>query len=314
MNYNVALHRRRMSKIAKTMTPEEAVRRVNKSDRLNKNMLAASEDYAKKLEGYKERLARGGMSEEKIQQTLQKSFPSEAAASEKALKASTQYDKGINTAKTLAANPNLAREFIGKSKEQVQEMLKARNLSAAELANIQAHQLTFGQNMKALGHELKGQSYTPKAIAKRGWENMGEGGGGWKGGTGWGRYNVLGAKGMTGIFAAGDLKDAANKTDATGQGRSRTERLAYAAGGAGGSVLGAIGAKRVARIGGLKGTIVAGLAGLGGMIGGYHLGGKAGKVVDKGLSNIRGVAAGDYKQQLLADAQKAYEARKNRGY
>ncbi len=313
MNYNAPLHRRRMSKIAKTMAPEEAARRITKSDQLSKNMSTAAENYAKKLEGYRERLARGGMSEAQIQKTLQKSFPSDAANVEKATKASTKYDKGISRAQTLMADPNLSKQYVGKTKDQVQALIKNKNLAGADLSKIQASQLTFGQNMKALGSELKGQSYTPKAVMKRGWGNLGEGGGGWRGGTGGGRYNVLGGKGMTGIFAVGDLKDAANKTDTTGQGRSRTERLGYAAGGAAGSVAGAIGAKRIARIGGLKGTLIAGAAGLGGMMGGYLLGGKAGKVVDKGISNLRGVSAGDYKQQLLSDAQKAYDARKNRG-
>jgi hypothetical protein len=210
----------------------------------------------------------------------------------------------------------LASNYLGKSKEEVQKMIGSnKKITGAELSKIDANQLTYRQNMKALGSELKGQRYTPKAIMKRGYENMGEGGGGWKGGTQWGRYNTLGAKGMTGLFAVGDLKDAANKTDTTGQGRSRTERLGYAAGGVLGSVAGAVGAKRIARFGGLAGTAVAMGAGIGGMMGGYALGGKAGKMVDKGVSKLRGVEAGDYRQDLLARAQRAYDKnRKNRGY
>ena len=229
------------------------------------------------------------------------------AATEREVKRAIKDSKRDNYDDLLAKaqNPTFDPAFIGKNKEQVQQMLKERSgLTGADFAKIDAGKLTASQNLKALGHELRSQSYTPNAIMKRGWENMGEGGGGWAGGTRMGRHNLLGANANTAIFALGDLKDAYNKTDPTGEGRSRTERLGSAAGGALGGVVGSIGASKLSRIpGGGFGRLVATLgAGIGGMMGGYYLGSKAGKMTDKAVSKARGVTAGDYKQDLLRRA------------
>ena len=312
MNTQVPIHMRRMSKVAKSFTPEEAVSAAQGQSRLDRAAAEARSDVSKQVENLRKTMKDSGRSAEDIEKAV--NAIDTRKAKEYARRASSNQKK-LQLQREMAENPGQTR-YLGLDKAQVQEKLKGKTgLTGEQLSKIKADKLTFGQNMRALGHELKGQSYTPKAVVKRGWENMGEGGGGWKGGTGWGRYNVLGAKGMTGIFAAGDLKDAANKTDTTGQGRSRTERLGYAAGGALGSVVGTLGAKRIARIGGVPGMLAAAAGGIGGMMGGYYLGGKAGKVVDKGVSNLRGVEAGDYRQALLAKAQRAYDKnQKNRGY
>lgn len=312
MNTQVPIHMRRMSKVAKSFTPEEAVSAAKGQARLDTAAAEARSNVSKQVENLRKTMKDSGRSAEEIEKAV--NAIDTRKAKEYARRASANQKK-LQLQREMAENPGQTR-YLGLDKAQVQEKLKGKTgLTGEQLSKIKADKLTFGQNMRALGHELKGQSYTPKAVVKRGWENMGEGGGGWKGGTGWGRYNVLGAKGMTGIFAAGDLKDAANKTDTTGQGRSRTERLGYAAGGALGSVVGTLGAKRIARIGGVPGMLAAAAGGIGGMMGGYYLGGKAGKVVDKGVSNLRGVEAGDYRQALLAKAQRAYDKnQKNRGY
>ena len=317
MNNRVPMHRRRMSKVAKSITPSEAIKAVKEKADLQDKANKARSDFSAKVDALEKRVRGSGKSESEIAAEIDKGIAGlDSKKVNSADRAVALRDKKINTQRELASNPEYA-QYAGLTKDQAQEAIKKRggSLTGEQLAKIHGSKLTFGQNMKALGHELKGQRYTPSAVLKRGYENMGEGGGGWKGGTQWGRYNTLGAKGMTGLFAAGDLKDAANKTDTTGQGRSRTERLGYAAGGLLGSVAGTIGAKRVARFGGLAGTAVAMGAGIGGMMGGYMLGGKAGKMVDKGVSKLRGVEAGDYKQELLARAQRAYDKnRKNRGY
>ena len=210
--------------------------------------------------------------------------------------ASKQYSKAL----ALANNPNLDRRHIGKTKDEIQKLIAKREMSGADLARFDAKQLTSGQNYKVLKHQLKGQKYNPKAMLERGWKAQGEGGGGYMGGTRMGRYLGLGGKSITGLFAVGDLKDAANRTDPTGQGRSRTERLGYGAGGLAGGVLGSISAKNLARVpGGGLGRFAATLgAGMGGLMGGYYVGGKAGKYLDKGISAARGVDSGDYMQSL----------------
>ena len=309
MNANVPLHMRRMSKLAKSITPEEAVSRVKRQYSLDEAAKGARDEVTQRVENLRKTLQESGRSAEDIEKAIE---GMDTKGANEAQRRAESFRKKTNIQREMAANPDQTK-YLGLDKAQVQEKIKGKGLKGEQLSKIKADKLTFGQNMRALGHELRGQSYTPSAVMKRGWENMGEGGGGWKGGTQWGRYNTLGAKGMTGLFAVGDLKDAANKTDTTGQGRSRTERAGYAAGGALGSVAGTIGAKRIARIGGIPGMIAAGIGGIGGMMGGYYLGGKAGKVVDKGVSNLRGVEAGDYKQELLARAQRAYN-KKNRGY
>lgn len=210
--------------------------------------------------------------------------------------ANKRYDKML----ALKENPNLNPKFQGLTKEEIQKLIEKKKFTGAELSRIEAGKLTSGQNLKALGHELKGQKYTPGAVLKRGWDVQGEGGGGYMGGTRMGRYIGLGGKSMTGMFAVGDAKDAVNKVDPTGQGRSRTERLGYGAGGAIGGVLGGVGASKMSRMpGGGIGRFAATLgAGIGGLMGGYYVGGKAGKYLDKGISKARGTQSGDHMQDL----------------
>ena len=210
--------------------------------------------------------------------------------------AGKKYDRAL----ALAKNPNFDPKYVGMTKDEVQKLISKGELSGAELARIDASQLTSGQNYKALKHQLKGQKYNPKAMLERGWKAQGEGGGGYMMGTRMGRYVGMGGKSLTGIFAVGDAKDAVNKVDPTGQGRSRTERIGYGAGGLAGGILGSIGAANLARVpGGGIGRFAATIgAGMGGLMGGYYVGGKAGKYLDKGISAARGVDSGDYMQSL----------------
>jgi len=248
--YDTPYHRRTLRKTAASVSPEDAIRAVQATERKGKAGEAAEKQYSKML--------------------------------------------------ALAENPNLDPKYLGLTKEEVQKLIEKKNLTGAEFSRIDAKQLKAGQNLKALGHQLKNQKYTPGAILKRGWEVQGEGGGGYMGGTRMGRYIGLGGKSMTGMFAVGDAKDAVNKVDPTGQGRSRTERVGYGAGGAIGGILGGVGASKMSRVpGGGVGRFAATLGlGIGGLMGGYYAGGKAGKYLDKGVSKMRGVDSGDYMQNL----------------
>lgn len=220
-------------------------------------------------------------------------------------KAVEAANKGREAASYLKENPHLDPKYVNMTKEEVQEALKNQKLTGADYAKIDPRKLKAGQNLRALGHELKSQSYLPHKAVKRGWDAMGEGGGGWVSGNRMGRHNIMiGGKSLTGVFALGDYKDAFNKADPLNEGRSRTERLGYASGGVLGGVLGTVGAKRMARVpGGFLGNLVVqGATGIGGMMAGYYAGGKAGKYLDKGVSSARGVTSGDYKQDLLRRA------------
>ncbi len=182
--------------------------------------------------------------------------------------------------------------FAGK--EKLQEALKNSKLTGKELAQYDPKALSTTQNLRALGSEFKpGKSWRPDNVVKKGWKNLGEGGGGYQGGTGMGRYMPLGGKTMTGMFALGDAKDAVNRSDPTGEGRSRTERTGYMLGGALGGTAGALGAKSMGRLG-MAGLPVNLALSLGGMAAGYYAGGKLGKGVDYGASKAQGVEAGDY--------------------
>lgn len=303
------------------MSTEEAIRQAQEATRLSSESAAASKAYSERLEKaldpiYKNKALSPAQREAAIKKATEK-FNSSASffgfGGGKKLKshmdAAEIAEEGARKKRehhiALANNPNLNKAYIGLTKEEVQKMLKDKKLTGADFSKIDAKQLTMGQNLKALGHDLKNQSYTPKAMFKRGWENMGEGeGGGYLGGTRTGRHIVGGGKALGLMFAAPDFKDAYNKSDPTGQGRSRTERVGHAVGGFAGGLLGSVGANKLSRLpgGGFGRFLGTAAAGIGGMMGGYYVGGKAGKALDKGISSARGVTAGDYKQDLLRRA------------
>ena len=190
------------------------------------------------------------------------------------------------------------------SKESVQKSIKGKKLSGKELSQYDPTKLKAGQNLKALGHEFKpGKSWRPDKVVKKGWRNLGEGGGGYAAGARYGQFMPMGGKAMTGMFALGDAKDAVNRSDPTGKGRSKTERTGYMMGGALGGTAGALSAKSVSRLGmaGMPANI---LLSLGGMAAGYYAGGKLGKGIDSASSKARGVEAGDYTRTQKARIKK----------
>ena len=179
-----------------------------------------------------------------------------------------------------------------------------KKLTGAQAAKYDPKSLGAMNNMRALGHEFKpGASWRPDKVVKKGWKNLGEDGGGYMAGKGYGKYMPLGGKAMSGMFALGDAKDAVNRSDPTGEGRSRTERAGYMIGGALGGTAGALSAKSMGRLGvmGLPANIGLSLAG---MAAGYYAGGKLGKGVDYAASKARGVEAGDYTRTQKARIKK----------
>lgn len=177
-------------------------------------------------------------------------------------------------------------------------------MTGSEAAKYDPRSLSRMNNLRALGSEFKpGKSWRPDKVVKKGWQNLGEGAGGYSGGSGIGRYNPFGGKTMTGMFALGDAKDAVNRSDPTGQARSRTERTGYMLGGALGGTAGALGAKSMGRLGLAGLPVNIGLS-LAGMAGGYYAGGKLGKGVDYAASKARGVEAGDYTRTQRAKIKK----------
>jgi hypothetical protein len=108
-----------------------------------------------------------------------------------------------------------------------------------------------------------------------------------------GRYLPMGARlAMATQLAPGAL-EATKDIDPTGRGRSKTERFGSVAGGALGNLLGAVPSSVTNRLG-MGGGMAAGvLAGMGGQLIGQSLGAAAGRVVDRGVSAVRGVQAGD---------------------
>ena len=190
------------------------------------------------------------------------------------------------------------------------EAVKGRNLTGAQLAKLTpqglgAQGLGFRNNMKALGHQIKGTfSGGVKSSAgnvysalKRG---MTEGGGGLRAGVGTKmRYLPMGAKATAMTQSLPELRNALKKEDPTGKGRSQTERVGRAVGSVAGGLLGNLPSSVTNRLG-LVGSIAGGMGAtmLGSAVGTRVLGG-AGKLIDKGVSKMRGVQAGDVTNQQM---------------
>lgn len=200
-------------------------------------------------------------------------------------------------------------DYVRNSGLTMGEALKGRNLTGEELARLTpqgygAQNLGFKNNMKALSHQIKGTfsggikgtSSNIYSALKRG---MIEGGGGFRGGVGTKmRYLPMGAKAGAMTSALPELRSAFKKEDPTGKGRSQTERVGRAVGSVAGGLLGNLPSSVTNRLG-LVGSLAGGMGAtmLGSAIGANVLGG-AGKLIDKGVSKMRGVQAGDITHQV----------------
>lgn len=194
--------------------------------------------------------------------------------------------------------------------------IKKRNLSGADLAKLTpqgygAEALSFRDNMRALGHQtrstfsggVRGSAKNVYTALKRG---MTESGGGFRGGVGNKmRYLPMGAKAGAMTSAIPELAGAFKKEDPTGQGRSQTERVGRAVGSVAGGLLGNLPASVTNRLG-LFGSMAGGMGAtmLGSAVGAKALGG-AGKLLDKGVSKVRGVEAGDVTHQGVTTTKRS---------
>ena len=198
----------------------------------------------------------------------------------------------------------------------LKDVVGRMNLSGADIAKITpqgygAVGLGFGQNMRALGSQtkktfsggIKGTSKNIYTALKRG---MTESGGGYAGSVGTRmRYLPMGAKATAMTSAIPELQSAFKKEDPTGKGRSQTERVGRAVGSVVGGLAGNLPSSVTNRLG-IVGSIAGGMGAtiLGSKAGAAALGG-VGKLVDKGVSKARGVAAGDVTHQNYQQSVKA---------
>jgi hypothetical protein len=220
---------------------------------------------------------------------------------------------------------DLTRMTGGQPQAKMREALKGMNLTGADLAkltpsgygaeNLGQNILPNMNNLKALAHNTKQTfSGTPSQIMsnvgdalKRG---LNESGGGMAMGVGpRARYLPMGAKLTAMTSAAPVVADALKKEDPTGKGRSQTERVGEAVGNIAGGLAGNLPHSVLNRLGMLGG--VAGAMGttmLGQYVGQKALG-AAGKYIDKGVSSLRGVEAGDVTNQKPQMTQRAAGSR-----
>lgn len=203
-----------------------------------------------------------------------------------------------------------------KKNVRLKDVVGKMNLSGSDITKITpqgygADRLGYGQNMRALGAQtkatfsggIKGTSKNIYSALKRG---MTESGGGWAGSAGTKmRYLPIGAKAGAMTSAIPELQGAFKREDATGEGRSQTERVGRAIGSVAGGLAGNLPSSvtnRMGMLGSVAGSMGATI--LGSKAGAAALGG-VGKLVDKGVSKMRGVAAGDVTHQNYQQSIKA---------
>jgi hypothetical protein len=187
------------------------------------------------------------------------------------------------------------------SKMNSKELWEAtRNLNASDLGN-----LTMKDKARALVGQARSAKWDPRSIGKAVWKNMGEagGGGGYSAGSGTlARYIPMGAKLTVASMGVPAIASGFNKEDAEGKGRSRTERIAGGLGYTLGSAMGYLPHSVNRYLGAAAMPISIGASMLSGSIG-QKAGEFAGRHLDRGISKLRGVGAGD----VMAQKFQAYK-------
>jgi hypothetical protein len=206
--------------------------------------------------------------------------------------------------------PNVVKDI---HPEALREYLNSTQLTGEQLSRLTpggygAHGLTFGENMRAIGAQTKGLfeggvTKAPGRIGRALWDASAFGGGAARMGTGHrARYIPMAARLGTATFLLPEAMNTLHAEDATGEGRSRTERI--------GGVIGGLGANLAV---GLPPSVLNRL-GMGGMAAhmalghyaqtyGQQLGQYIGRKLDAGISSARGVAAGDATHESFRKAQ-----------
>lgn len=190
------------------------------------------------------------------------------------------------------------------SKMNSKELWEAtKNMQASELGG-----LSMKDKARALIGQARSAKWDPKSIGKAVWRNMGEagGGGGYSAGSGTlARYIPMGAKLTVASMGVPAIASGFNKEDAEGKGRSRTERIAGGLGFTLGSAAGYLphSVNRYLGVAALPVSIGASmLSGAVGQKGGEFIG----RHLDRGISKLRGVGAGDVMAQKF-QAQQAQQ-------
>ena len=200
------------------------------------------------------------------------------------------------------------------SSADLRKFVANNNLTGEQIAKLTpgghgADKLGLKTNLRAIGAQTKqlgqgGIKNIPKNIFQAGMRGMSESGGGFRAGTGtMGRYIPMGAKLTALTTTIPGIRDALKKEDPTGQGRSQTERIAGSLGEVAGNIVSSLPNSVTNRLGVLNIPLSLG-AGIAGGYAGKRLGSALGRVVDKGVSSVRGVEAGDVTNQNLAVKRK----------
>lgn len=209
--------------------------------------------------------------------------------------------------------------FVDQAKREgvsLKHLAAKMGLSGEELAKLTkggygAHGLGLDMNLRALGAQTKGlfeggATKAPKRIYDALGRGLRETGGGWAQSSGtMGRYLPWGVRAQALKSAIPELQGAFKAEDPTGQGRSQTERVGRAVGTLAGGLATNLPASVTNRLG-FVGNAVLGLgaSAIGSKVGG-GVGGRLGKILDKGVSKVRGVASGDSTNQLPSDSVSA---------
>ncbi len=187
--------------------------------------------------------------------------------------------------------------------DTLKKFVSSNNLTGSQIAKLTpggygANKLGMGANIRAMGAQTRqlgkgGLKNVPGNVFRAGLRGMSESGGGFRAGTGtMGRYLPMGAK-MTALTTAlPGINEALKREDPTGAGRSQTERITSSLGEVAGNVLASLPNSVTNRLGYLNIPLSFGAGVLGGSVG-KRLGSAAGKAIDKGVSSVRGVQAGD---------------------
>lgn len=194
-------------------------------------------------------------------------------------------------------NPTVLKNFLDSNQHSGQALARLTP------GGIGAHNLSFGQNMSALKHQAAqlgegGWHKAPGRALRAAWRNSAGSGGGLSIGAGLrGRYITQGTRLGLATQLLPEAMNATKDIDVTGAGRSKTERVGAVVGGAAGNLLSALPNSVMGRfgVGGMAAQIGLGMAG---QSVGKALGGAAGRLVDKGVSSLRGVQAGDASHAL----------------
>ena len=221
----------------------------------------------------------------------------------KALTAAIQNASNTPVAPTqpIASAVSTAPNYAGMKSKELWEATK--NLGPSELGG-----LSMKDKARALLGQAQSAKWDPKSIGKAVWRNMGEsgGGGGYSAGSGTlARYLPMGAKLTVASMGVPAIASGFNKEDAEGKGRSRTERIAGGLGFTLGSAAGYLphSVNRYLGVAALPVSIGASmLSGAVGQKGGEFIG----RHLDRGVSKLRGVGAGDVMAQKF-QAQQAQQ-------